>query len=218
MKPIPTSLEHRILLPEDRSVSLHPTLILLHGRGADEEDLLGLAPRLDNRLLLLSVRAPFPFAPGGGYTWYDLDGIGTPEERTFRESMDRVNMFVDDIRAHYPVDPHQLSLLGFSMGAVMSFAVSLTRPEFFRFVSANSGYVPERTHLDLRWRDLAHLSIHIAHGTADPVIPLAFARRAQELFKQSNARWTYREYDMPHTISEESLADIIAWMRPLLPT
>jgi phospholipase/carboxylesterase len=217
VKPIATALEHRVLLPEESTADRHPTLLLLHGRGTDEEDLLGIAPALDRRLLLLSARAPFAFGPGGGFTWYDIASIGEPNEAMFRESCDRLNTFIDDALRLYPVDPRQVFFFGFSMGTVMSYAASLTRPALFRGVAANSGYVPEGTHLELRWRSLADLHVHIVHGTEDPILPIQFGRRSRELFDQSNARWTYREYRMPHTISQESLAGVVEWMRPLLP-
>lgn len=123
------TLEHRVLLPEGTHAARHPTLIMLHGRGADEEDLVGLAEKYDPRLLVLSVRAPYPFASGSGFTWYNAGSIGTPDPVMFRQSYDRLSGFVDDAIRKYPVDPSNVYLLGFSMGSVMAFALSLTRPE-----------------------------------------------------------------------------------------
>lgn len=218
MKPIESTLEHRVVLPENSSPAGHPTLVMLHGRGADEEDLLGLSHEYDSRLMILSARAPHPFPFGGGYTWYDVGEVGTPEPATFRDSCERLSRFVDDALAHYPIDPARLYLLGFSMGTVMSFALSLSRPQLVRGVIANSGYVPEGTHLRLQWRDLAHMDYFIAHGTQDPVIPVDCARRSRELFRQSNATVTYKEYPMGHQIGEESLADSVAFLDRMLAT
>jgi phospholipase/carboxylesterase len=216
MNEIPTILEHRVLFPESAHAPKHPTLVMLHGRGADEEDLISLAERYDPRLLILSVRAPFPFPGGPGYTWYDVGRVGTPDPAMFRKSYDSLSQFIDDALRSYPVDPERLFLLGFSMGSVMSYALSLTRPEPFRGVIAHSGYVPEGTHLSLRWGDLGTLAFFIAHGTLDPVIPVEFARRARRLFDGSKARVTYREYDMGHQISEESLNDSALFLAELL--
>jgi phospholipase/carboxylesterase len=191
-------------------------MIMVHGRGADEEDLPGLAARLDRRLLVLSVRAPYPFADGGGYTWYDVGTVGAPEPTMFRESYERLSQFVEDALREYPVDPTRLFLLGFSMGTVMSLALGLSRPGLVRGVSANSGYIAEGTHLSYRWNELAGASFFIAHGTLDPIIPIVMARRAKELFAASNAPHVYREYPMAHQISDESLGDIADWLQPLL--
>lgn len=194
----------------------HPAVIFIHGRGADEEDLLGLSPACDERLLRLSVRAPYPYPSSGGYTWYDADDVGTPEPSMFRTSYDRLTSFVEDILSGYPIDPARVFLFGFSMGSVMALALSLTRPERYRGVVAHSGYVPEGTHLSLRWKSLAQTSFFLAHGSLDPVIPISFARRGQALFMDSNASLTYREYPMGHQISDESLGDAVRWMAPLL--
>jgi phospholipase/carboxylesterase len=216
MGEIPVILEHRVLVPQGAPAAKHPTVIMLHGRGADEEDLIGLATYYDPRLLVLSVRAPYPFAHGGGYTWYDVGAVGTPDPAMFRLSYDRLSQFVDEAIREYPVDPSRVYLLGFSMGTVMAFALSLTRPELFRGVIANSGYVPEGTHLAFRWRELGNLAYFIAHGREDPVIPIDFARRAKRLFEESTAKVEYREYEMGHEIGEESLRDSAAFFAGLL--
>lgn len=216
MQQIASSLVHRVLPPGKPSGAVHPTVLMIHGRGADEEDLLGLASFYDSRLMVLSVRAPFQFSAGGGYTWYDVGEVGAPAPAMFRSSYDKLAQFVDDALAGYPVDRSRFFLLGFSMGTVMSYALSLTRPELFHGVCAHSGYVPEGTPLAFRWRELAHLRYFIAHGSMDPVIPVSFARHAREMFAASNAAVEYREYPMGHEINEASLADSAAFLGGLL--
>lgn len=211
MKLIATTLVHRILPPEDSPADRHPAILLLHGRGADEEDLVGLVRYYDPRFLVISARAPLPL-DGGGYAWYDLGHMGTPEPSTFRTSCEKLWQFVDDAIAFYPVDPGRMCLVGFSMGSVMSLALSLARPHLFRGVVAHSGYVPEGTSLTPRWRELAHLEYFISHGVDDPVIPVAMARHARELFARSNATVTYREYPGGHTIAEEGLRESAAFL------
>ena len=212
MKAIASSLVHRVLKPENGAGSTHPTLIMLHGRGADEQDLLGLSTHLDNRLLILSARAPFPFSYSGGYTWYEFDAVGTPEPKMFSESYQKLTVFLDDALNGYPIDKRKVFLLGFSMGAMMSYAIALTRPELFRGVIANSGYIPEGTHLDYKWKDIAQMEFFIAHGSFDPVIPATLGKRASDLLTARGARLSYKEYPMGHQISEESLADMAAWL------
>lgn len=216
MSGIPTTLEHRVLHPEGSRESTHPTMVMLHGRGADEEDLIGLAEEYDPRLLVLSVRAPYPFTYGNGYTWYDVGAVGTPDPAMFGQSYDMLSRFVDDALLSYPVDPSRVFLLGFSMGTVMAYALSLTRPALFRGIVAQSGYVPEGTHLSFRWRELGNLAYFVAHGTEDPVIPIDFARRTKRLFEQSNARVEYREYEMGHQISQESIRDSASFLKGLI--
>jgi phospholipase/carboxylesterase len=216
MKTVETSLFHRVLPPKGSpKASRHPTVIFLHGRGADEEDLLSVAPLLDSRLLLLSVRAPYPFS-GGGYTWYDLQQIGSPDLAMFRASYDRLSAFLDDAADGYPVDPEYVFLFGFSMGTVLSYALSLSRPDRIRAVAANSGYLPEIPDLNYRWQDMAGTSFFITHGIHDPVIPVSMARHARDLMAATRAPVTYREYDMSHTLGEQALADVAAWISGFL--
>jgi phospholipase/carboxylesterase len=218
MKPIATTLVHRVLEPEAAGPGPHPLLLFLHGRGADEEDLLGLAPLMDPRFLIVSARAPLPFHAGGGYTWYHLNAIGSPDQQTFRKAYELLVRFFDDIRGGYPVDTAQVFLYGFSMGAVMSFSLGLTRPESVRGIVAHSGYIPEDAQLPLRWSDLARTGFFIAHGTSDPVIPVSRARRAKDLLTPTAARFDVREYPMSHTISDQSASESAAWLRAALGT
>jgi len=215
VKAIATTLTHRVMMPETGGSAPHPALILLHGRGADEDDLVGITQDLDERLLVLSARAPFPF-PYGGFTWYDAGADGTPDPLHFAESCNRLSAFIDDVLRSYPVDADRLFLLGFSMGAVMSLVAGLTRPEKFRGVSANSGYLPEHAGVHYRWDALASLNIFLAHGTQDPVVPVELARRAKDLLTDTCPLLRYREYPVGHELGPQSVADIAAWMGLLL--
>jgi phospholipase/carboxylesterase len=212
VKVIDSALHHRVLVPQGTVATVHPTLILLHGRGADEEDLLGLSSSLDERFLILSARAPYPFPFGGGFTWYNMDDVGTPEPAMFKSSYGKLTAFIDDALAQYPVNKRQLYLLGFSMGTVMSYVMALTKP-IFRGVVANSGYIPERTDLVFRWELLGATEFFVTHGTMDPVIPVALGRRARELLGAQRIRCEYKEYPMGHQISDESLTDAADWLR-----
>jgi phospholipase/carboxylesterase len=215
MQTIKSTLIHTIV-PVQRD--LHPTkagspaIILLHGRGAHEEDLLGLQPYLDPNALLVAVRAPLSF-PYGGYTWYETLHIGIPEPVQFAESYDRLVQFLEDVRKHYPVDPNRIILLGFSMGAVMAYACALTKPEMIHSVVAHSGYIPEDTALAFRWKDLKGRGFFVAHGTEDPIIGVEFARRARMLLSETDAELVYKEYLIPHSMSEESVSDLSQWIR-----
>jgi len=212
MESVKSSLFHSIAPMGSDATGPHPTLILLHGRGANESDLLGLTSYLDPRLLVIAVRAPLAFQYGG-YTWYEMLSVGAPEPAQFTESYARLVQFVDDVRRHYPVDPERLFLLGFSMGAVMSYAYALTKPESVHSIIAHSGYIPEDTPLVFQWNKLQGKGFFVAHGEFDPVIGVPFARRAKELLSETKADLEYKEYPIPHTMSEESVTDLSSWLR-----
>ena len=209
---IQTSLKHKILEPQRKSSAKYPALILLHGRGANEDDLLGLTEYLDDRLLVISARAPFAFQYGGGYAWYDVLEIGKPEPKMFAESYAKLVKFFEDVTKGYPIDPEKIFLCGFSMGTMMAYAIGLTKPESAAGIIANSGYVPEETDLKFEWERVKSKPFFVAHGTYDPVIPVAFGKRAKELLQKAGAAVTYREYDMGHQIGEESLNDMSSWL------
>lgn len=212
MKTIDSALAHKIIPPRRASAGPSPVLILLHGRGANEDDLLGLSSYLDEHFFLAAPRAPYTFQWGGGFTWYDMEEAGSPEPQMFAESYDRLSTFLDDVRKGYPVDPSRMLLFGFSMGTVMSYCIALTKPAGIAGVIAHSGYIPEDAGLRFAWGELEGKAFFIAHGTDDPVIPVSFSRRARELLSPTRALITYREYTMGHQISDESLGDAINWM------
>jgi phospholipase/carboxylesterase len=209
---IHTTLVHKVIEPQSKSSAKAPALILLHGRGANENDLLSFAEYLDERLFLISVRAPFPFQQGGGYTWFDILEMGKPEPKMFSESYTKVMQFIDDVKKGYPVNPSKIFLCGFSMGAIISFAVSLLQADIVAGVIANSGYIPEESELKYDWSNVRGKPFFISHGLFDPVIPVSFGRRASELLRGVHADVCYREYEMGHQIGEESLNDIMQWL------
>lgn len=212
MNLITTSLIHKIIEPKKKSTGASPALILLHGRGANEDDLLGLAQYLDERLFIISARAPFPFQFGGGYTWYDLEEVGRPEPGMFAESYQKLVQLFLDVKKGYPINPAKVFFGGFSMGTVMSYAMALTRPDEVAGILANSGYVPEGTELNLQWDKVKGKPFFLAHGKYDPVIPMVFAERAKDLLEKAEARISYHEYNMAHQITEESLKDMMEWI------
>ena len=190
----------------------HPVLILLHGRGTDENDLLGLTSSFDPRLLIFSIRAPYRF-PYGGYTWFDLDEQSGINNDQLLAGRDALIQSLDEIQQKYPVDVKRIFLFGFSMGAMMSLAVSLSNPHRFKGVIAHSGLLPKEDKLKYRWNQLDGISFFIAHGTNDPIVPVALGRQAYQRFMDVKADVLYREYPIQHTISEESLSDAAVWLQ-----
>lgn len=212
MNIIQSTLIHRILAPRANGPGKPTALILLHGRGSDENDLFGLSEYLDDRLFIISVRAPYQFSYGGGYTWFDVEDIGKPEIKMLNESLGKLIQFIRDVHAGYPVDKAKTLLFGFSMGSMMSYIVSLTNPELTRGVIAASGLLPEGIDLGYNFEGQEGKPFFISHGIHDSIIPVSFGTRAKELLSKAGAIVTYREYEMDHQINEENLADIIKWI------
>ena len=190
----------------------HPTLILLHGRGTDENDLLDLTSSFDPRLLIVSVRAPYRF-PSGGYTWFDLDEQNGINKIQLTKGCDALIQCLNEVQQRYPVDSNRIFLFGFSMGAMMSLTVSLAYPQRFKGVIAHSGMLPKEERLQYHWDDLHGISFFIAHGTNDPIVPVELGRQAHQRLLDAGAHVEYHEYPIQHTISEESLNDAAIWLQ-----
>jgi phospholipase/carboxylesterase len=189
-----------------------PMLVLLHGRGTDENDLLGLVPAFDPRLLIVSIQAPYRF-PYGGYTWFDLDDTGAVNINQLLKSQNALISCIDEIQQNYLIDPRRIFLFGFSMGAMMSLTVSLSHPNRFTCVIAHSGFLPQHKLLLYQWDNLGKTSFFIEHGTNDPIVPVELGRQAHQRLVQANAHVRYREYPIQHAISEESLNDASVWLQ-----
>jgi len=214
-KPIASTLEHLVFLPASAGRTF-PTIIGMHGRGADENDLASALLALEiPDLVLVTPRAPFAF-PYGGYAWYNLAEEGVPNPETLQTSVGLVQKFVDEIKAAYPVDPKRIILLGFSQGTMMAYATALSNPSMFRGIAALSGYVPYRSRLPLQPSNLAGFPVFISHGLNDTVIPVQYGREAAKLLADAGANVTYREYPMGHEIGEQTIRDLKQWLLKVL--
>jgi phospholipase/carboxylesterase len=187
-----------------------PGLLLLHGRGADELDLMGLADALDPRLTIVSARGPYRL--GFGYTWYEMPQIGYPDPVTMRESIGKLDKFIAEVIEAYDIDPQRLYLMGFSQGGIMSAALALLMPVRFRGIIIHSSYVPTTADLPLRPEAVRDLPFFVAHGKHDGVISIALGRAGSEYLREAGADLTYTEYPIGHQISEESLYDLTDWL------
>ena len=180
--------------------------MLLHGRGADEHDLLPLLDLLDpeRRLLGITPRAPLSLPPGGAH-WYRLGGIPTPDPGTFFATLEAAAAFLDSI----PVPIDRVVLGGFSQGAVMSWALGLGagRPRPAAIV-ALSGFMPEVEGFELDLAGLDGYPIAVAHGSLDPVIPVEFGRAAAARVRDAGAAVQWRETPVPHTIDPRVLREL----------
>jgi phospholipase/carboxylesterase len=193
-----------------------PLLLLLHGIGADENDLLPIAPHLDPRFLVISARAPHEAEPMG-YRWYAIDWTASPPRADAAEieaSRELLARYVEEVTSARGTDPARTFLFGFSQGAIMSLALLLARPPLVRGVVAHSGRLVRLAGPEPQPEALRHASALVLHGAEDPVVPVSNGRKAQEVLGHLlGDRLTYREYrGLGHGISEESLRDAARWL------
>ncbi len=190
-------------------------LVLHHGRGSDERDLLGLADVLDprRRLHVVTPRAPLRLPGSPGNHWYLVPRVGHPDHDTFHAAREALAELHDGLWAATGIEPRRTVLGGFSMGTVMSYAMALSgeRPPVAGIL-AFSGFLPSVDDWQPRLDDRRDTAVFIAHGRADPVIEIGFARRARELLEAGGLEVEYRESDLGHQIDPGVLPAAAEWL------
>jgi len=195
-------------------------LVLHHGRGTDERDLLGLADLLDpeRRLRVVTPRAPLQLPGSPGYHWYLVPRVGYPDPESFAAARSALAELHDGLWEEGGIGPERTVLAGFSMGAVMSYAMGLSadRPAVAGIL-AFSGFVPTVEGWEPALADRTRTPVFISHGRRDPVIGIEFAERARQLLGDGGLDVTYRESDLGHQIDPAHLRDAGAWLAEVLP-
>lgn len=195
----------------------HPTILTLHGRGANAFDLLGLAPYFcGGQFLIICPQAPLevPIGPEQmGYAWYNASRGGTPDTDGMLESLEVLKIFLDDCLKQYPVDAQRLAVLGFSQGGVMAYSLALTDPQRFAGLAALSTWLPRELTPRLNISDdIKSLPTLIQHGTNDPQIEVDRARDSVTRLRELNVPLIFKEYPMGHEIRPQGLFDLSAWL------
>jgi phospholipase/carboxylesterase len=193
----------------------HPTLVALHGWGANAMDLLGLAPYLaGGQFLVLCPQGPVevPLGPMVGYGWFPLTMGAPPDPAGFVAGVDAARAFVDAALRRYPVDPNKLVMFGFSQGGVIAYALALAEPEKFAGLVALSSWLPAPLAQTLPPRNRERLSTLVQHGTRDELIDIGRGRESVEHLRRLQVPVTYREFDIGHEIDADSLANLSDWL------
>ena len=194
-------------------------LVLHHGRGADEQDLLGLADVLDpeRRLHVVTPRAPLAIPGWPGYHWYLVPRVGYPDPETFRAALAALAELHDELWERTGLTPDRTVLGGFSMGSVMSYSLGLPaeRPAPAGIL-AFSGFVPVVEGWEPHLADRTTTRAFVAHGRNDPIMDVAFARRARELLEAGGLDVAYHESDVPHTIDPAHLPAAADWLSSVI--
>jgi phospholipase/carboxylesterase len=195
-------------------------LVLHHGRGADEHDLLALGEELDpqRRLHVFAPRAPLKPPGWSGYHWYVVPRVGYPDHDTFFAAYARLAEFHDELWQRTGIAPQRTVLGGFSMGSVMSYALAFgaDRPAPAG-VMAFSGFIPTVDGWLPSLGDRADLRAFIAHGRNDPVIDVEFAARARATLTAAGLDVDYHESDAGHQIDPAHIPAGVDWLGATIP-
>ena len=194
----------------------NPLLLLLHGYGSNEEDLFSFASELPHNYYIISARAPYDLQYGS-YAWYainfDADENKFSDLEQAKTSRDLISNFIDELTSNYPIDKNNVTLIGFSQGTILSYAVALSNPDKVQRVVAMSGYLNlEIVAEDYLKNDLKNLKIFASHGTFDQVIPIDWARKAKPVLDNLGIATTYKEYPIGHGVSPQNFYDFKKWL------
>jgi phospholipase/carboxylesterase len=210
-------LVHRVR-PAD--VTPDGALVLLHGRGTSEHDLVGLLDALDpeRRLVGVTPRAPLTLPGAPGAHWYVVRRVGYPDPATFAPTYARLAAWLDALPAALGVPWSRTVLGGFSQGAAMSFALGLGpgRPAPAGIV-ALSGFLPQVEGFEPVLEGRTGFPVAIGHGTADPIISVAFARAARDRLLAAGADVRFREAPLPHAIDPAFVLELREWLAARIP-
>ncbi len=213
-----TDLSLEYIAREPKVISTHtPLILLIHGYGSNKEDLFSFAAELPEQALVISVQAPTAL-PFGGYAWYsitfdaDENKFSNPDEG--KNSVQKLNIFIDEIINKYNINTDKIFMTGFSQGAILSYAYSFTFLNKVKYIVALSGYFNREFLLDTPTTNTSEY--FISHGSVDQVIPVDWAQKAPQILSNLNINNTYKEYPVGHGVHPNNFYDFKRWIEERL--
>ncbi len=202
------------------AVEKPPVLVVLHGYGTDEYDLLPIAEQIGGEFLIISLQAPIELH-NGGHSWYDLlqtpSGI-IPDDMTRHDSEEQLLASLPRIIEQEGGDANRVVLLGFSQGAALIFSLlavyDLKNYGIIPIASINmSGYIPRDILEAISEKQFDDFPFFISHGEFDELIPIQALAEAEKLLTQQGADVMAKMYQCGHGVLPETVGDIISWMK-----
>ena len=197
-----------------------PLMIMLHGYGSNEKDLIQLAPSLRQEFRYISARAPQEM-DFGMFAWFPLEftptGIRVDHGEAQRAAEQLIG-FIKEIIAEYQPLGNKVFLMGFSQGTVMSYLMAFLAPELLHGVIGCSGQLPEKTMPQEALKAaLSKLPFLVMHGSFDEVLPIAKGLAAKAWLEEHVEDLTWREYPMAHQISDDGVELMCSWLEKRVP-
>lgn len=192
-----------------------PLIVLLHGRGADRNDMVPLGDWMPRGAMLAFPEAPFPAAPWGygpGAAWYRFLGGTTPEPESFVGGQELLGRYLDHLPSRLPVAPGRLVLGGFSQGGTSALAWALTHPGRVSAVIMLSGFLADHASVRATLETVRGTEFFWGHGTEDGNIPHPLGQAGRGALLAAGASLTAKDYPMGHTIVHEELGDVRQWL------
>jgi phospholipase/carboxylesterase len=213
-----TPLKSWIVPPAQPGPGPAPLLMLMHGVGANETGLMGLAKALDPRFIKLVVRSPLPFGPNA-YGWFHVDFTPAGPVHNAEEAeagRRQLAAFIPEAVLEHGADARRVYLLGFSQGAIMAMSLLLTRPDLVAGAVAWSGRIlPEALRNRQPGPALGQRDALVIHGVRDQTLPIRHGRASRDaLLAVPLGSVAFHELDMGHEVNEEEIRLTNRWLEP----
>lgn len=191
-----------------------PCIVLLHGYGSNKEDLFSFQSYLPKDHTIIALEAPYQLMENG-FAWYALhfdaaDGKWSDFDQA-RKSMETIRQHLHYCIATYRLEQKKITLLGFSQGAILSWALKINYPNEFHRIVALSGYVPVEL-IPTPLTNIQNICAFASHGTEDQVLPVQLARETVGLLEEKNPQLAYHEYPQGHTIGNDNFVALLEWI------
>ncbi len=193
-------------------------LILLHGYGSNEQDLFSFAEELPDELLIVSAQAPYEMG-SGSYAWYainfdDVNGKFSDLQQA-KTSIDKIAVFIDEIKQKYQTNSDKTFLLGFSQGAILSYSLSFFYPNKIQNIIALSGYINTAL-LPASISKEIQTNYYCSHGSVDQVLPVDWARKSKPFLDNLGLQNVYSEYPVGHGVAPQNFYNFKSWIEERL--
>lgn len=208
------SLDYNIR-PSNLGIENSKVIFLIHGFGADKNDLFSFASYLPVNLTVIALQAPHAM-PFGGRAWYNIElenGEPVSDVKQAAESVEVINDFISECVDGYSFNKNEIFVLGFSQGAILSYAIASKYPEKYKYFLTLSGFAMQEILEVDNNKDYSNLDFYAAHGTMDGVISIERGRTAQKLLQDINAKHIYHEFPAGHSIAQKEFEEIIEWLK-----
>ncbi|MGH9423425.1 MAG: alpha/beta hydrolase [Thermoanaerobaculia bacterium] len=207
------SLRYVLNVPSAKSNDTEmPLVIVMHGRGADANDLADLAPMIDDGYRFVFPNAAKPFEPMPGYTfgWSWFDGW-PPEGTSVADSRTKLLTLIDELVARYPTPDGKIVIAGFSQGGLMAIDVGFRTSQPIAGIVVMSAGIFEAD-----MPPLHKIPILIIHGTEDDMVPIVHARRTRHILEEHGIAPEYHEFPMGHHVTPESMEVVSGFLGRVL--
>ena len=207
---------HHLIRPGKQTNGKAPVLFMLHGYGSNEDDLFSFTNELPEELCIISIRAPHPLMPSS-FAWYainfDADANKWTDKEQAKVSLNSIVHFIDQAVEQYDLDAQNVTLLGFSQGAILSYALALSYPEKVKNVIALSGYIEEDIIVPgYKSNSFTNLSFYCSHGSVDQVIPVQWARKTPPILKALAIEHVFEEFPVGHGVAPQNFISLHRWL------